>query len=570
MPTSRSIPQVIFNHLPGSLIFIEEQGLFGQVTNVDGHVDSSIDVNRLANRINVAIDKWREGDEDGRGQINPDIGYLQPTDIEVINPVSVEWEIFPYYYRCRKQGCGVWQYRGDLIQNQGHCHRCGSPLEQTPFVWVHHCGYLTTLASGKKAHCNVHKERSLYLYDTRTFATSSWRCHECGHQRQVGFLQCPQCNSTKPRPQPMRWNDPGVYSGVNLQMINLSQEDRYRLLGGQRLNEAINAVLSCAFIPGNSLALEMSDVSSDICSNCGKPVPVSAKYCDQCGTSIHQSETNTTNGSSTVIVPEEVMDDLVTYTLLWDLPGTSSLRCNGDWDNENRFGVDDLIYLERFPISLVGLGFRRQRSKRPATLCLYHPATGASTKSLRVFTYSTDVEACAIRLSPKAVFEWLNVNNVTENEDTVLSSSPSEILTELNILSQQYPVVRKMIIGLLHTVSHAYIIGQTWCSGMDLPSFSEALLPGALTTIIHAGDNSLGGLSAVFTQTPWQPLEMAAEDLTACQLDPSCSDDDGGACVACLHLPRGCELWNSALSRAYLFGGEIGEGQIIEKGFWDK
>ncbi|MFC1959005.1 hypothetical protein ACFLV6_03765 [Chloroflexota bacterium] len=111
-------------------------------------------------------------------------------------------------------------------------------------------------------------------------------------------------------------------------------------------------------------------------------------------------------------------------------------------------------------------------------------------------------------------------------------------------------------------------IGLSWCSGMDVSSFNELLLPGALATIIHSGDTSIGGLSSVFFQTPWQPIELAQDDLIACQLDPICSEDDGGACVACIHLPLGCSLWNSGLSRAYLFGGETKEGYVISKGFW--
>ena len=189
---------------------------------------------------------------------------------------------------------------------------------------------------------------------------------------------------------------------------------------------------------------------------------------------------------------------------------------------------------------------------------------------MRVFTHSTEVEACGVRLAPEAVLEWLYDNALVPEplgEDSARSSNALEIL---RVLITQAPSVEQVVSGLLHTVSHAYIIGLSWCSGMDLPSFSEELLPHALTAIVHAGDTSLGGLSSVFSQTPWQPIELAAADLVACQLDPSCSEDDGGACVACLHLPLGCAQWNSLLSRAYLFGGETKEGHAISRGFWEQ
>lgn len=563
MPTTRSLPQVIFKHLPGSLFYDDEQGLLGLVTNVEGKLDSSIDVNRLADRIRHQIDQWRQGADGEGGVVNPDVVYLQPHDIDVVRPESVEWEIFPYYFRCRREDCGIWQYRQDLVNNQGRCHRCQSPLEQTPFVWVHHCGYITPLAPGKRQHCSKHKERSIYLYNTGTFTTSSWRCRECGHQTQVGFLECPQCTSTKPRPQPMKWNDPGVFSSITFQLVNLSQEDRQRFYVASRRDAALEAVLSCQLAPGSEAALDLADKSGTICSNCGTPASTSAKFCNQCGALLSKQAHVELNDE---IIPAAAIDDLVTYALLWDLPGTSSLRFEEPWVPAERFGMADLVFLERFPVSLVGLGYRRQRSKRPATLCLFPPRT--VTKTMRVFTNSTEVEACGVRLDALSVLNWLHANEFsTENSEEELPVS-SNGFDKLQVMMSSNPVIGEVVSGLLHTVSHAYIIGLSWCSGMDLPSFSEELLPGALTTIVHASDTALGGLSSVFSQTPWQPLELAAEDLVACQLDPSCSEDDGGACVACLHLPLGCAQWNSALSRAYLFGGETKEGYVIKRGFW--
>lgn len=569
MPTTRSLPQVIFNHLPGSLIYDDDRGLLGRVTNVDGNLDSSIDINRLADRIRITIDRWRQGDNGGGGIVNPAVGYLQPSDIEVIRPESVEWEIFPYYFRCRRDDCGVWQYRQNLVDNQGYCYRCHSPLEQTPFVWVHHCGYLTTLAPGKRSHCTKHRERSLYLYDTGTFTTSSWRCRECGHQAPIGFLECPQCGSTNPRPQPMKWNDPGVFSSVTFQMVNLSQEDRQRLHVATQRNMALHAVLSYQLAPGVGAALALAEKSGTICSQCGTPASTSsAKFCDQCGAPLSHGTGEETIEDAEVTFSSEVIDDLVTYALLWDLPGTSSLRYKEAWKPTDRFGVADLFHLEKFPVSLVGLGYRRQRSKRPATLCLF--PSRATTKVIRVFTNSTEVEACGVRLDPEAVLSWLYDNSLATDNSGENSAPSSNAFEKLQILINREPSVKQVVSGLLHTVSHAYIIGLSWCSGMDLPSFSEELLPGALTVIVHAGDTSLGGLSSVFSQTPWQPMELAANDLVACQLDPSCSEDDGGACVACLHLPLGCAQWNSCLSRAYLFGGETKEGYAISKGFWQQ
>jgi len=564
VPTTRSRSQVIFNHLPGSLLYDEARNLRGIVTDVNGTLDSSIDINRLADRVRFEIQRWREGENGESGEVNPDVGVIQPSYIDIVRPESVEWKIFPYYFRCRRiTECGIWQYRQDLLDNEGRCHRCTASLEQTPFVWVHHCGYLTSLAPGRDAHCKLHRERSLYLYDTGKFTTSSWRCRECGHQAQVGFLQCPQCRSTNPRPQPMRWNDPGVYSSVTFQMVNLYQEDRQRLLAADKRDSALEALLSGKLAPGSSTVLSLADLTGAVCPQCGIAASSSARFCDQCGAQLSMNEIQSMSES---VLPFPVIDDLVTYALLWDLAGTSSLAFQETKESIKRFGMADFIHLERFPVSLVGLGYRRQRSKRPATLCLF--PTGDVKKMIRVFTNSTEVEACGIRLDAQCILSWLNTNGLLAGDIEVKLDSPQSAFVELHTIMDHEPIIQQIVLGLLHTISHAFIIGLSWCSGMDLASFSEVLLPGALTTIVHAGDTSLGGLSAVFTQTPLQPIELAASDLFTCQLDPSCTEDDGGACVACLHLPLGCDRWNSALSRAYLFGGLTKESHAIKQGFW--
>ncbi|MEG4308155.1 MULTISPECIES: hypothetical protein [unclassified Microcoleus] len=52
--------------------------------------------------------------------------------------------------------------------------------------------------------------------------------------------------------------------------------------------------------------------------------------------------------------------------------------------------------------------------------------------------------------------------------------------------------------------------------------------------------------------------------------DPDCEERLGGACAGCLHLPEVvCRLFNNALSRILLYGGEIGTNmEGVEKTLW--
>lgn len=158
----------------------------------------------------------------------------------------------------------------------------------------------------------------------------------------------------------MKWNDPGVFSSVTIQMVNLSQEDRQRLYTATRRDIALENVLLCHLALGSGAALALADKSGAICSQCGALASTSAKYCNQCGAPLSNQAPAEPDEQ---VLPVLTIDDLVTYALLWDLPGTSSLRFRGSWIPADRFGLADLIYLERFPVSLVGLGYRRQRSK---------------------------------------------------------------------------------------------------------------------------------------------------------------------------------------------------------------
>lgn len=54
--------------------------------------------------------------------------------------------------------------------------------------------------------------------------------------------------------------------------------------------------------------------------------------------------------------------------------------------------------------------------------------------------------------------------------------------------------------------------------------------------------------------------------------DPYCEETLGGACAECLHLPEVvCRLFNNALSRILLYGGDLStevEGDGSERTLW--
>jgi hypothetical protein len=102
---------------------------------------------------------------------------------------------------------------------------------------------------------------------------------------------------------------------------------------------------------------------------------------------------------------------------------------------------------------------------------------------------------------------------------------------------------------------------------LEASSLGELIMTDALAFAIYAGDSELGALTAAFDQM----LDVVMDGMTdfnSCRFDPSCRDDDRGACVGCIQMPRGCPWFNESLSRAYLFGGPVASPLLAEfRGF---
>jgi hypothetical protein len=83
---------------------------------------------------------------------------------------------------------------------------------------------------------------------------------------------------------------------------------------------------------------------------------------------------------------------------------------------------------------------------------------------------------------------------------------------------------------------------------------------------------SLGGIKIFFEQRLDQAFKSLLEERSDCMFDPYCKETLGGACAGCLHLPEVvCRLFNNALSRILLYGGDLRtdiEGDGSERTLW--
>jgi len=125
---------------------------------------------------------------------------------------------------------------------------------------------------------------------------------------------------------------------------------------------------------------------------------------------------------------------------------------------------------------------------------------------------------------------------------------------------------------LLHSISHALMLTARRHSGYDSQSLTEYLLPMDLSFLIYVTsvqNYTAGGLLTVFQHYLRRWFEDASLHVFNCAFDPICTDV-GSACPGCIQLARGCETFNTGVSRSFLHGGFIDRNQSlwISQGFW--
>jgi hypothetical protein len=135
--------------------------------------------------------------------------------------------------------------------------------------------------------------------------------------------------------------------------------------------------------------------------------------------------------------------------------------------------------------------------------------------------------------------------------------------------------VRRLVFGLLHSLSHVAMRAAIRYAGMERTSISEYLFLPLLGTVIF--DNSslfqLGGLETLARDHLAVFLETLNDEAMVCLYDTECIDHRG-ACHGCIHAPEiSCRVFNHGLSRAFLMGGHApwvdvtAEKRII--GYWE-
>jgi hypothetical protein len=263
----------------------------------------------------------------------------------------------------------------------------------------------------------------------------------------------------------------------------------------------------------------------------------------------------------------------------------------------NRLGIRTLEYAEDLPVVSAVFGYTRRSpdpdyqesnaaQRFPTTLrpfpTLDDNAARAVGKPLAVGTVPVlaregSHEGVALYLEPGAVLAWLQTLGVR-----VTGKTDQERVA--NLLSQLEPVeryyddiwdhpVRRVVFGLLHSLSHSAMRSLGRIAGLEETSVAEYLFLPLLCTVVYSAQRSqLGGVRSTLRDRTLEFLESLEEEATRCLYDPDCIEREG-ACHGCIHVPElGCRVFNHGLSRSLLVGGHTPWATDADRsrvaGFW--
>lgn len=183
-----------------------------------------------------------------------------------------------------------------------------------------------------------------------------------------------------------------------------------------------------------------------------------------------------------------------------------------------------------------------------------------------------------LSLDPARVVTWLARNGVNLPEGP---SPLTRILTALEPIDRYYDRIwecqtRRLVFGLIHTLSHVVMRATSLFAGLERTSLSEYLFLPLLGTVVFDTSSAfqLGGIETLVRNHLTSFLDQLPTDSLTCIYDTDCIDSRG-ACHGCIHSPEiACRVFNHGLSRAFLLGGHIpwldvsDDQQIV--GYWQE
>jgi hypothetical protein len=540
--------------------------MIGRVTRLRAEQDVDANRRRLYRQI---VQKLRHWKEHGTPIVGMDPDTLAESDLIAMRPRMVEWIPWGSWFCCEDATCGIMHNLRERGFN-GSCRLCGKALRQLHYVYYHDCGALAELCPTNHDACQEHGLEYLAFVDTRQLPTSYWQCRKCTHRRTCfypycHYAQCRTIKTTEKKYSIAHWRDNWVYYPQTIEFVNLDEQRVQSLLRNDRGKALVHQAVIGEIPAGGSRLTRLFDAIDVQCAHCQLRIPPASKFCPECG----KPQPNPID-TEAVGYPLGPDDGRMSFAVLRDLDQSSSLKelaqgadgtekLTTEFSAAERVGIADIVLVQEFPLTSAAFGYTRDRAGAEVWLRAFDKRGEHNV----AYTNSVGTEGWLVQLRGKCAIRWLHANDIHIDGMPADGASEQECkLWLLEHLALQDPLLIAVIPPMIHTFAHAMLLSLAVSCGLEASSLGELLLTDALAFALYAGDSELGSLTAAFEQG--LPAVIAGiSDYMTCKFDPGCSADEGGACVGCLHLARGCTSFNEQLSRAYLYGGSTGNGDLL-------
>ncbi|MEQ8539162.1 MAG: hypothetical protein RIB93_17130 [Coleofasciculus sp. D1-CHI-01] len=253
-------------------------------------------------------------------------------------------------------------------------------------------------------------------------------------------------------------------------------------------------------------------------------------------------------------------------------------------------GISQVMVIQDLPVLHLAYGYTRLSHQPEASVLWafdkkHFDLAGEEPNGnwVPIPVYKLKTEALFFQFDAKRIVKWLHANNLAPEPSTIAEPTLWLLERHSQITSRSGPafddnldpdfLIPWLVSSALHSANHLLIKAIADQSSFGETALSEHLLLSLNQTIIFVNrlqEFSLGGLKTFFEQRLNQAFHSLLEERGDCMFDPDCEERLGGACAGCLHLPEVvCRLFNNALSRILLYGGDISaEMEGVERNLW--
>jgi hypothetical protein len=590
----RSTQQILFRYLPDA-VFQHEDGFLAQVHHVNGgRVSGDVNQKDLLDAIADERDRWRPeqaGIPDPR--TNPDEFYI-------LKPDEVVWDVFPLTFECVNPTCRRvrrWFAQDQLLKDTAaagklRCAHCKSKMRQLRYVTAHNCGAMQPVHTPKCSSCN--SVEHMYLDDTGSFRSSSWRCRQCGGSLGMRLTPC-SCGAYARNGRVFQRGftarDGQLWIPQMVTIINISDQSYDHL----QAHPQRGAVALASWLGDEeSIARSMQQLEQ-AGGGARKTVDEwatieatlrASNFDEQTIEHLRSLEGPVDTGVPAIVanVPAHVVEaanhdrliveraGLFDRKILTDRQSFADLHAATSGPSRTAadhaahtlaaLGIADISVTQQFPVVVASYGYSRaQRVPGQAHLRGYAKPKRYDGKN-PIFAVPARTEALLVTFDALALLGFMAQEGLLAPTPAADDRAAKLALAEL--LASDPTVggdgaagtVRRLVHSASHALLRALDDGQT---GFGESSLAEWVAPDTLTSAIYVAsytDFTLGAFETVLRQrvAPW--LEATADAVNTCDNDPMCShrspERPHAACDRCLHLSFGCRTWNADLDRLLL------------------